>query len=127
MGIRLCHLSARLAYHRLALALWSRDHTLGPPGTVPAADPVSRAKPGTGRIAGLAPLRVQRSSANRRPSVDDLFAAVPGLGAHRRGAEPVGPRCHGARLRVPGRRRTDAVVSRSTLALGRWSYRCARV
>ena len=72
-----------------------------------------------------APYRVQRPSADRRPAGDDLLPAVPGAGADRRRAQPVGGGCHRAGLRVPRRRGADAVVPRPGLALGRRADRGA--
>ena len=77
------------------------------------------------RVAVLGALRVQRPSADRRPAVDDLLAAVPGAGAARRARRACGrsmPRC----WRWCSRRRgLDAVVPRPGLALGRRADRGA--
>ena len=125
MALAVATVPAGCHRHRLALAVGARDHTLGRQGAFPAADPVPRPEPRQGRIAVLGALRVQRPSADRRPAVDDLLAAVPGAGAHRWRAQPVGRRCHRARHGGPRRRGLDAVLPRSGLALGRRADRGA--
>ena len=126
-GVCVCPLRPCRAGHRLALAVGPGDDPLGRQGALPAADPVPGAKPGARRLAGLGALRVQRTPADRRPAGDDLLAAVPGAGARRRRAQPVGGGCHRARHGVPRRCSPDAVVPRPGLALGGRADRRARL
>ena len=104
-----------------------RDHPVGRQGDFPAADPVSGPEPGQRPIAVLDALRVQRPSADRRPAVDDLLAAVPRAVAAHLGAQLVGRRCDRAGHGVRRRRGPDAVVPRPGLALGRRADRRARL
>ena len=115
--------AARRPRDRLAVAVRSRHDSLGCQGAFPTADSVPGAKPCRRPVSVLGTLRVQRPSANRRSSVDDLCPAVSCPCARQRCAEPPGRRYHPIGHALSQWRRTDFMVPRSALALGRRAAR----
>ena len=105
------------------LAVRSRHDSLGCQGAFPTANSVPGAKPCRRPVSVLDTLRVQRPSANRRSSVDDLCPAVSCPCARQRCAGPPGRRYHPIGHALSQRRRTDFMVPRSELALGRRAAR----
>ena len=96
---------------------WDAKAHFQPQNSVPGAKPCRRP------VSVLGTLRVQRPSANRRSSVDDLCPAVSCPCARRRCAEPAGRRYHPIGHALSQWRRTDFMVPRSALALGRRAAR----
>ena len=110
----------------LEMDLGHGHDSLGRQGGIPAADPVPGAESRARRVAVVEPLCLLGPTADRRPAIDDLLAAVPAACVLAFRPQRLGDRHDRARGDGGRRHRRDRLLPRSRVALGRGARRRAR-